>query len=215
MLSRKCSRDEPSPKHRSLFQHYRPISEIGPISYMAGEASILRCTLHPEFYEWLSNRRPESMSEKLYVFDYYLFVSRRGHPTVKWIWEVRRKSKPDQRYFSTDGFRSAKAAEEAGKIILAEVRKAYLEERAARQWAMAEERKFKIARRMEKAAAEAAAMVARNTPERRSENARIAALARAKSLSWERRLEIAQKAGAASKGKPKVKKHFRPSSDSR
>ena len=24
MLSRKCSSDEPSPKHRSLFQHYRP-----------------------------------------------------------------------------------------------------------------------------------------------------------------------------------------------
>jgi hypothetical protein len=155
------------------------------------------------------------MSEKLYVFDYYLFVSRRGLPTVRWIWEIRRKSRPDQRYFSTDGFRSAKAAEEAGKIVLAEVRKAYLEERAARQWASAEERKLKIDRRMEKATAEAAAMAARNTPERRSENARIAALARAKSLTWERRLEIAQKAGAASKGKPKIKKHSRPPSDSR
>jgi hypothetical protein len=154
------------------------------------------------------------MSEKLYVFDYYLFVSRRGHPMVQWIWEIRRKSKPDQRYFSADGFRSAKAAEEAGKIVLAEVRKAALEDRAARQAAKVFERNLKIAQRAERAAAEAAAMAARNTPERRSENARIAALARAKSLTWERRLEIAQKAGAASKGKPKVKKHLRPPSDS-
>jgi hypothetical protein len=31
MLSRRCSRHEPNPKHRSLFQHYRPISEVSPI----------------------------------------------------------------------------------------------------------------------------------------------------------------------------------------
>jgi hypothetical protein len=63
------------------------------------------------------------MSEKLYVFDYYLFASRRGH--LQWIWEIRRKSKPDQRYFSADGFRSAKAAEEAGKIVLADSGKGF------------------------------------------------------------------------------------------
>jgi hypothetical protein len=150
------------------------------------------------------------MSEKLYIFDYYLFVSRRGHPTIHWIWEIRRKSKPDQRFFSADGFRSAKAAEEAGKIVLAEVRKAALEDRAAKQAAMVVERDLKIAQRMERAAAKGA----RNTPERRSENARIANKARNKALSPERRLEIARKAGAASKGRPKIKKHLRPPSDS-
>jgi general stress protein YciG len=144
------------------------------------------------------------MSEKLYVFDYYLFASRRGH--LQWIWEIRRKSKPDQRYFSADGFRSAKAAEEAGKIVLAEVRKAASEDRATKQAAMALDRNLKVARRIEEAVAKAN----RNTPERRSENARIAAIARAKALSPERRSEIGRKGGSASKGKPKIKKHVRP-----
>jgi general stress protein YciG len=153
------------------------------------------------------------MSNKLYVFDYFVFVSRRGDPPNWWIWEIRRKSKPDGRYFSAEGFRSAKAAEEAGKIVLAEVRKAALEDRAAQQAAMVVERHLKKAQRMEIAAAKKASRKPM-TPERRSENARIAAKARASALSPERRAEIARKGGAASKGKPKLKKRFRPSSDS-
>jgi general stress protein YciG len=147
------------------------------------------------------------MSNKLYVFDYFVFVSRRGNPPTPWAWELRRKSKTDGRYFSAEGFRSAKAAEEAGKIVLAEVRKAALEDRAAKQAAMVAERHLKNAQRMEVAAAKANRKPL--TPERRSENARIAAKARANALSPERRSEIARKGGAASKGKPKLKKHDR------
>ena len=31
MLSRKCSNNEPKPKHRSLFQHYRSKSEVATL----------------------------------------------------------------------------------------------------------------------------------------------------------------------------------------
>jgi UTP:GlnB (protein PII) uridylyltransferase len=143
------------------------------------------------------------MAEKLYVFDHFLFVSRRGQPPNQWVWEIRRKSKPDSRYFTADGFRSAKAAEEAGKVLLAEVRKAALEDHAAVQEAKAAERQLKIAKRIEIAATKAN----RNTPECRSEMARTAAQARAKALSPERRSEISRMGGAASKGSPKIKKH--------
>jgi general stress protein YciG len=147
------------------------------------------------------------MSKKLYVFDYFVIVARRGDPPDWWIWEIRRKSNPDGRYFSAEGFRSAKAAADAGKIVLAEVRKAALEDRAAQQAAMVAERHLKNAHRAEVAAAKANRKPL--TPERRSENARIAAKARANALSLERRSEIARKGGAASKGKPKLKKHNR------
>jgi general stress protein YciG len=150
------------------------------------------------------------MPEKNYVFDYFLFVSRRADPPKPWIWEIRRKSKPDGRYFSAEGFRSAKAAEDAGKIVLAEVRKAALEDQAAKQAALAAERDRKNARRTELDAARAS----RNTPERRSENARNAAKARAMALSPERRSEIARRGGAASKGKPKIGKQPRAPTDS-
>jgi hypothetical protein len=153
------------------------------------------------------------MSNKLYVFDYFVFVSRRGIPPNQWAWELRRKSKPSERYFSAEGFRSAQAAEEAGKIVLLEVREAAIENRRLAIEQAALERRQKIARRMEIAAAKKASRKPM-TPERRSENARIAAKARASALSPERRAEIARKGGAASKGKPKLKKRFRPSSDS-
>jgi hypothetical protein len=151
------------------------------------------------------------MPEKVFVFDYFLFVSRRGDPPCPWIWEIRRKSRPDGRYFSGVGFRSAKAAEDAGKVILADVRKAALEDRAAEHAALTAASDLKKAWRMELDAAKAS----RNTPERRSENARIAAKARALALSPERRSEIARLGGAASKARPKVGKNHTASSDSK
>jgi hypothetical protein len=38
MPSRKCSNDEPSPKHRGLFQHYRPGADISAITRLASPA---------------------------------------------------------------------------------------------------------------------------------------------------------------------------------
>jgi general stress protein YciG len=153
--------------------------------------------------------RTQSMAEKNYVFEYFLCVARRGDPPNPWVWEIRSKSKSEGRYFSADGFRSAKAAEEAGKIVLAEIRKATLEIRVAKAAAGAAER----VRRKEIAAGRKIRMPL--PPERRSENARVAALARAKALSPERRSEIARKGGAASKGKPKVGKAQTAQTDSK
>jgi general stress protein YciG len=150
------------------------------------------------------------MSDKHYVLDYYVFVSRRGDPPNPWVWEIRRKSNPNGRYFWAEGFRSARAAEEAGKIVLAEVQKAALEESAAKQAAKSAKRRLKMIERMEMAVAR----IIRHTPQRRSELARIAAYARAKALSRERRSAIGRKGGAASKGKPKIKKHHRAPTDS-
>jgi hypothetical protein len=142
------------------------------------------------------------MPRKPYVFEYFLFVSRRGDPPNPWVWEIRRKGHSEGSV-SVGSFRSAKAAEESGRIVLAEVRetaaKEQAHERSAMNLAKALERLQEIARRAEVAAAKAA----RNTPERRSENARVAAIARANALSPERRLEIARLGGAASKGKAK------------
>src|ERR1700738_3485613 len=50
---------------------------------------------------------------RVYVFDHFLFTTRRGTPPTPWFWEIRRKSKPGDRSVSAGGFRSAKAAEEA------------------------------------------------------------------------------------------------------
>jgi hypothetical protein len=149
------------------------------------------------------------MADKIYVFEYFLCVVRRGDPPHPWIWEIRSKSKPEGRYFSDHGFRSAKAAEEAGKIVLAEVRIETLRVRVADESVKAAER----ARRKEIAAARKNPKPL--SPERRSENARIAAVARAKTLSPERRSEIARQGGAASKGKPKISKPLTPPSDSK
>jgi general stress protein YciG len=139
------------------------------------------------------------MPRKPYVFEHFLFVSRRGDPPNPWSWEIRRKSKPSDKSVSGDGFRSAKGAEEAGKIVLAAVREAYSRERDTAILAKRLERLESIARRADVAAAKAA----QNTPERRSENARKAGKARAQALSPECRAEISRRGGLASKGKPK------------
>ena len=146
------------------------------------------------------------MSNKFYVFDYYVFVSRRGDLPNPWSWELRCKSKPRERYFLAEGFRSAQAAEEAGKIVLLEVREAATKRRLLAIEQAALERRQKIVRRMENATTKKASREPLS-PERRSELARIAAYSRAKALSPERRSEIGRKGGAASKGKPKIKKH--------
>jgi hypothetical protein len=125
---------------------------------------------------------------KPYVFDHYVFVSRRGAHPNQWVWEIRCKSKPDRRSVSQGGFRSAQAAEEAGKVALAIVREAALKEPPPVQQKIVQP---KIKRPP-------------LTPEQRSENARKAAKARALALSPQRRLEISRKGGAASKGKPKT-----------
>jgi hypothetical protein len=125
---------------------------------------------------------------KPYVFDHYVFVSRRGAHPNQWVWEIRCKSKPDRRSVSQGGYRSAQAAEEAGKVALAIVREAALKEPPPVQQKIVQP---KIKRPP-------------LTPEQRSENARKAAKARALALSPQRRLEISRKGGAASKGKPKT-----------
>jgi general stress protein YciG len=145
------------------------------------------------------------MADKIYVFEYFLCVMRRGDPPYPWIWEIRSKSRPEGRYFSDHGFRSAKAAEEAGKNVLAEVRVETLQVRVADEAAKVTERAWR------KEIAAARKIRKPLSPERRSENARIAAIARTKALSPERRSEIARKGGAASKGKPKGKPQTTPS----
>jgi hypothetical protein len=132
------------------------------------------------------------MSRKIYVLDYYVFVSRRGKPPNPWVWEIRRKSNPNLRSVADMGFRSATAAEEAGKKVLAEVRRAALADPPQPQ--------------ARKIAAPKPDRKPPPTPEQRSEGARKAALARAKILTPERRSEIARAGGAASKGKPKIKR---------
>jgi general stress protein YciG len=135
------------------------------------------------------------MIKRAYVFDHFLFVSRRGVAPNQWIWEIRSKSRPEARYFSGAGFHSAKAALAAGKPVLVQVREAARKDNEAKQASLVRERELKIAKRT----ALAAARVARNTPERRSEIARLAAHARAKALTPERRSEIAHKGEAAAK----------------
>jgi general stress protein YciG len=146
------------------------------------------------------------MSNKGYVFDYYVFASRRGDPPNAWAWELRRKSKPQERYFGAEGFRSAQAAEASGKIILLEVREAATEKRRLAIEEAVLERRRKIVRGIEIAEAKKTSRKPLS-PERRSELARNAAYARAKALSPERRSEIGRTGGAASKGRPKNKKH--------
>jgi hypothetical protein len=153
------------------------------------------------------------MSNELYIFDYYVFVSRRGEPPTPWAWELRRKSEPNERYFCAEGFRSAQAAEKAGKIILLEVREAATEKRRLAIERASLARLQKIIRRREIAAEKESREPL--SPERRSENARIAAHARANALSPARRSEIARQGGAASKGKPKVGKRPKAPTDSR
>jgi hypothetical protein len=133
--------------------------------------------------------RGQMVRRKPYAFDHYVFVSRRGAHPNRWVWEIRCKSKPDRRSVSQSGYRSAQAAEEAGKVALAIVREAALKEPTPPT-------QQKIVRPKIKRPP--------LTPEQRSENARKAAKARALALSPQRRLEISRKGGAASKGKPKT-----------
>lgn len=52
--------------------------------------------------------------------DYYLTTSRRGEHPDRWIWEIRRKSKPLGIKMTADGFQSETAAQFAGKRALAD-----------------------------------------------------------------------------------------------
>jgi hypothetical protein len=154
--------------------------------------------IHPRSSNSLSNSgSTHTMSKNVYVyvFDHCLFTSRRGNPPTPWYWEIRRKSKPDERSLAGAGFRSAKAAEEAGKIVLAEVREAVLQDRRENPIDKRQERLSQIARKALRAA-EARANRKPMTPERRSGFARIAAHARAKALSPERRSEIGRMGGS-------------------
>jgi hypothetical protein len=144
--------------------------------------------------------KPPIEKEKAYVFDHYLFTSRRGAPPAPWFWEIRRKSRPEQRSVSNGGFKSAKAAEEAGRIVLMQIRDEISEERRQNPINKKQERLSKIAKKSLEAAI---AKVRKKplTPEQRSELARLAAHARAQVLTAERRKEIGRMGGAASKEK--------------
>ena len=157
--------------------------------------------------------KPPIVKRKAYVFDHYLFTSRRGTPPAPWFWEIRRKSNPDQRSVSGGGFKSAKAAGEAGRIVLMQIRDEISEERHQNPINKNRERLSKIAKKSLEAAIAKARKKPLN-PEQRSELARLAAHARAQVLTAERRKEIGRMGGAASKGKAKVKKHRRTTADS-
>jgi general stress protein YciG len=126
---------------------------------------------------------------KPYIFDHYVFVRRCDDCPTIWLWEIRCKSKPDQRSICESGFGSARDAERAGKLALEIVRQAAASSPLAVQCK-------KVARPVEKKRPPL-------TPEQRSENARKAAFARAQSLPPERRAEIGRKGGHNSKGKAK------------
>jgi hypothetical protein len=143
--------------------------------------------------------------KRAYVFAYYLFTSRRGTPPKPWFWEIRSKSNPDQRTVSAGGFKSAKAAEDAGRLILSQIRDVLADDRRQSSIDKNQERRSKVARKLLEAAI-ANADKDTITPERRSEIARAAALARAQVLKAERRSEIGRMGGAASKGKAKLKR---------
>ena len=157
--------------------------------------------------------KPPVVKIKAYVFDHYLFTSRRGTPPTPWFWEIRSKSEPDRRSVSAGGFKSAKTAEEAGRIVLTQIRDGISEERRQNPINKEQERLSKIAKKSLEAAI---AKFGKKplTPERRSELARLAAHARAQVLTAERRKEIGRMGGAASKGKAKIKKRQRTTADS-
>jgi hypothetical protein len=170
----------------------------------------------------------DQMSKNDYVYDYYLFTTRRGEYPLPWLWEIRRKSKPVDRIVSAESYRSAKAAEEAGMIVLAEVRKEVSKYREnhppPERLPMTPDRRSEIARNAVEARwrkrltwvrrreiADAKANQTPLTPERRTEIGRKGAFARAEALSPARRSEIGRMGGLASKGKPKKN---RPPTDS-
>ena len=125
--------------------------------------------------------------QKTYIYDHYLFTTRRGSPPNHWAWEIRRKSDPEDRTLSAGGFRSAKAASEAGKVILTQIREGIAQQRAHNPPLK------KPPRKLNKVYQKKGPI----SPEQRSENARKAAYARARALSPERRKEIGQLGGAA------------------
>jgi hypothetical protein len=51
--------------------------------------------------------------------DYYVATSRQGENADRWIWEIRRKSKPLGIRMTGDGYQSDQAAQFAGKRALA------------------------------------------------------------------------------------------------
>jgi hypothetical protein len=153
----------------------------------------------------LAKSKPLIKSKTTYVFDHYLFTSRRGMPPEPWFWEIRSKSNPEWRTVSAGGFKSSKAAEEAGRIILSQIRDGISEERRQNPSDKNQERRSKTAKKSLEAAI-AKANKRTLTPERRSELARLAALARAQVLTAERRLEIARMGGAAAKDKARIRR---------
>jgi hypothetical protein len=179
-------------------------SEIAGMLYRTTRAIMTRAyVLRVQFGRVGSKGR--AAARRVYVFDHYLFTSRRGMPPAAWFWEIRSKSDPDQRTVSAGGFKTAKAAEEAGRVILLQIRDGISEERRQNPIDKNQERRSKIARKSLEAAL-AKANKNTLTPERRSELARSAALARAQVLSAERRLEIARMGGAAARDKARLKR---------
>jgi hypothetical protein len=142
--------------------------------------------------------------KKTFVYDYYLFTTRRGSPPNHWAWEIRRKSDPEDRTLSAGGFRSAKAAEEAGKAILAQIREGVVQER------LQNPPPEKPPRKPNKTYQKRGPIPA----EQRSENARKAAHARAAALSPERRKEIGRLGGAAWKEMWKRTRRLKPDAES-
>jgi hypothetical protein len=129
-----------------------------------------------------------------YVFPFYLFTSRRGHARAPWIWEIRRKSRPNEPFLSESGFRSAKVAEEAGGAVLEHLHN------ETRTKLIQEQRVAELNTKPKSPKPRRPPL----TREQRSENGRKAAMARAQALTPEHRSQTARMGGAASKGKRKL-----------
>jgi hypothetical protein len=54
------------------------------------------------------------------INDYYVATSRHGEQPEIWSWEIRRKSKPLGVKMTGDGYKSDRAAQLAGKQVLAD-----------------------------------------------------------------------------------------------
>jgi hypothetical protein len=152
----------------------------------------------------LRSRQVANSMSKTYVFEYYLFTSRRGNPPTPWFWEIRRKSRPNEKGLSQGGFRSAKAAEEVGRAVLVNVREKIREEVRLDEMVHL----FEVTAEYRSPRARKNAIREPMTPDQRTRNARMAAHARAKALTQQRRLEISRMGVAASKAKAKKKRFF-------
>ncbi|MET4715948.1 hypothetical protein ABIF63_000051 [Bradyrhizobium japonicum] len=82
---------------------------------------------------WMPLKRPKLSAMVNYPHDYYVFTSRRGDYPARFIWEIRRRSKPLGIKLTADGFETDRAAISAGRQALTELLADLYEEEARAQ----------------------------------------------------------------------------------